>query len=81
VWVSKKLESGLVGANVASPTGCFNSAFGGYMGSGTRKESLLKSIWCILNIRARLSNLQVSDAYNSVQLLVHTTGDNFMTSI
>ena len=42
--VSKKLESGMVGVNCASPTGCWDLPFGGYKGSGTGRESLLESM-------------------------------------
>lgn len=42
--VSKKLDSGMVGVNCASPTGCWDLPFGGYKGSGTGRESLLESM-------------------------------------
>jgi aldehyde dehydrogenase (NAD+) len=42
--VSKKLESGMVGVNCASPTGCWDLPFGGYKSSGTGRESLLESM-------------------------------------
>lgn len=42
--VSKKLESGMVGVNCASPTGCWDLPFGGWKGSGTGRESLLESL-------------------------------------
>ncbi|KAG9248605.1 aldehyde dehydrogenase domain-containing protein [Calycina marina] len=42
--VSKKLESGMVGVNCASPTGSWDLPFGGYKGSGTGRESLLESM-------------------------------------
>ncbi|EXJ94468.1 hypothetical protein A1O1_02864 [Capronia coronata CBS 617.96] len=42
--VSKKLESGMVGVNCASPTGSWDLPFGGWKSSGTGRESLLESI-------------------------------------
>ena len=42
--VSKKLESGMVGVNCASPTGSWDLPFGGWKGSGTGRESLLESM-------------------------------------
>lgn len=42
--VSKKLESGMIGVNCASPTGSWDLPFGGYKGSGTGRESLLESM-------------------------------------
>jgi aldehyde dehydrogenase (NAD+) len=42
--VSKKLESGMVGVNCASPTGSWDLPFGGWKGSGTGRESLLESL-------------------------------------
>lgn len=42
--VSKKIESGMVGVNCASPTGSWDLPFGGYKGSGTGRESLLESM-------------------------------------
>ncbi|KAE9963978.1 hypothetical protein BLS_008767 [Venturia inaequalis] len=42
--VSKKLESGMVGVNCASPTGSWDLPFGGYKQSGTGRESLLESM-------------------------------------
>jgi aldehyde dehydrogenase (NAD+) len=42
--VSKKMESGMVGVNCASPTGSWDLPFGGYKGSGTGRESLLESM-------------------------------------
>ncbi|KAF1994739.1 aldehyde dehydrogenase [Amniculicola lignicola CBS 123094] len=42
--VGKKLESGMVGVNCTSPTGCWDLPFGGYKGSGTGRESLLESM-------------------------------------
>lgn len=42
--VSKKLESGMVGVNCASPTGSWDLPFGGYKSSGTGRESLLESM-------------------------------------
>lgn len=44
IRVSKKLESGMVGVNCASPTGCWDLPFGGYKQSGTGRESLLESM-------------------------------------
>lgn len=44
IRVSKKIESGMVGVNCASPTGCWDLPFGGYKGSGTGRESLLESM-------------------------------------
>ncbi|KAL3422839.1 putative aldehyde dehydrogenase [Phlyctema vagabunda] len=42
--VSKKLESGMVAVNCASPTGSWDLPFGGWKQSGTGRESLLESI-------------------------------------
>jgi aldehyde dehydrogenase (NAD+) len=42
--VSKKLESGMVGVNCASPTGCWDLPFGGWKSSGTGRESFLESL-------------------------------------
>ncbi|EPE36534.1 ALDH-like protein [Glarea lozoyensis ATCC 20868] len=42
--VSKKLESGMIGVNCASPTGCWDLPFGGWKQSGTGRESLLESM-------------------------------------
>ncbi|KAL5117206.1 hypothetical protein ACEQ8H_004895 [Pleosporales sp. CAS-2024a] len=42
--VGKKLESGMVGINCTSPTGCWDLPFGGWKGSGTGRESLLDSM-------------------------------------
>ncbi|PQE24637.1 Aldehyde dehydrogenase protein [Rutstroemia sp. NJR-2017a WRK4] len=42
--VSKKLESGMIGVNCASPTGSWDLPFGGWKGSGTGRESLLESM-------------------------------------
>lgn len=42
--VSKKLESGMVGVNCASPQGSWDLPFGGWKGSGTGRESLLESM-------------------------------------
>lgn len=42
--VSKKLETGMVGVNCASPTGSWDLPFGGWKGSGTGRESLLESM-------------------------------------
>jgi aldehyde dehydrogenase (NAD+) len=42
--VGKKLESGMVGINCTSPTGCWDLPFGGWKGSGTGRESLLESM-------------------------------------
>lgn len=44
IRVSKKLESGMIGVNCASPTGCWDLPFGGCKGSGTGRESLLESM-------------------------------------
>ncbi|KAF2031704.1 aldehyde dehydrogenase [Setomelanomma holmii] len=44
VRVGKKLESGMVGINCTSPTGCWDLPFGGWKGSGTGRESLLDSM-------------------------------------
>jgi aldehyde dehydrogenase (NAD+) len=44
IRVSKKLESGMVGVNCTSPTGCWDLPFGGWKGSGTGRESLLESM-------------------------------------
>jgi aldehyde dehydrogenase (NAD+) len=44
IRVSKKLESGMVGVNCASPTGSWDLPFGGWKGSGTGRESLLESM-------------------------------------
>lgn len=42
--VSKKIESGMVGVNCASPVTSWDLPFGGYKGSGTGRESLLESM-------------------------------------
>lgn len=42
--VGKKLESGMVGVNCASPTGSWDLPFGGWKQSGTGRESLLESM-------------------------------------
>jgi aldehyde dehydrogenase (NAD+) len=42
--VSKKLESGMVSVNYASPTGSWDLPFGGWKQSGTGRESLLESM-------------------------------------
>lgn len=42
--VGKKLESGMIGVNCTSPTGCWDLPFGGWKGSGTGRESLLESL-------------------------------------
>ncbi|KAK3114158.1 hypothetical protein LTR53_007797 [Teratosphaeriaceae sp. CCFEE 6253] len=42
--VGKKLESGMVGVNCTSPTGCWDLPFGGWKGSGLGTESLLESL-------------------------------------
>ncbi|KAE9368325.1 aldehyde dehydrogenase [Stipitochalara longipes BDJ] len=42
--VSKKLESGMIGVNCASPQGSWDLPFGGWKGSGTGRESLLESM-------------------------------------
>ncbi|KAF4625569.1 hypothetical protein G7Y89_g12599 [Cudoniella acicularis] len=42
--VGKKLESGMIGVNCASPTGSWDLPFGGWKGSGTGRESLLESM-------------------------------------
>lgn len=42
--VGKKLESGMVGINCTSPTGCWDLPFGGWKGSGVGRESLLESM-------------------------------------
>ena len=42
--VGKKLESGMVAVNCASPTGCWDLPFGGWKQSGTGRESLLESM-------------------------------------
>lgn len=42
--VGKKLESGMIGVNCASPTGCWDLPFGGWKQSGTGRESLLESM-------------------------------------
>lgn len=42
--VSKKIESGMVGVNCASPTGSWDLPFGGWKSSGTGRESLLESM-------------------------------------
>ncbi|KAF2732242.1 Aldedh-domain-containing protein [Polyplosphaeria fusca] len=44
IRVGKKLESGMVGVNCTSPTGCWDLPFGGWKGSGTGRESLLESM-------------------------------------
>lgn len=44
IRVGKKLESGMVGINCTSPTGCWDLPFGGWKGSGTGRESLLESM-------------------------------------
>lgn len=44
VRVGKKLQSGMVGINCTSPTGCWDLPFGGWKGSGTGRESLLDSM-------------------------------------
>jgi aldehyde dehydrogenase (NAD+) len=42
--VGKKLESGMVDVNCASPTGSWDLPFGGWKQSGTGRESLLESM-------------------------------------
>ncbi len=42
--LSKKLESGMIVANSASPQGSWDTPFGGWRGSGTARESLLESM-------------------------------------
>lgn len=42
--VGKKLESGMIGVNCASPTGCWDLPFGGWKQSGVGRESLLESM-------------------------------------
>ncbi|CAG8981753.1 hypothetical protein HYALB_00013766 [Hymenoscyphus albidus] len=42
--VSKKIESGMIGVNCASPTSCWDLPFGGYKQSGTGRESFLESM-------------------------------------
>jgi len=42
--VAKKLESGMIGVNCASPQGSWDMPFGGWKGSGTGRESLLESM-------------------------------------
>jgi aldehyde dehydrogenase (NAD+) len=44
IRVSKKLESGMVGVNCTSPTGCWDLPFGGWKSSGLGRESLLESL-------------------------------------
>lgn len=42
--VSKKIESGMVGVNCASPTSCWDLPFGGYKQSGSGRESFMESM-------------------------------------
>lgn len=50
--VGKKLESGMVGINCTSPTGCWDLPFGGWKGSGTGRESLLESMEHYLEVKS-----------------------------
>ncbi|KAF2015833.1 aldehyde dehydrogenase [Aaosphaeria arxii CBS 175.79] len=52
VRVGKKLESGMVGINCTSPTGCWDLPFGGWKGSGTGRESLLDSMEHYLEVKS-----------------------------
>ncbi|KAF2134184.1 aldehyde dehydrogenase [Dothidotthia symphoricarpi CBS 119687] len=49
--VGKKLESGMVGVNCTSPTGCWDLPFGGWKGSGVGRESLLESMDHYLEVK------------------------------
>jgi aldehyde dehydrogenase (NAD+) len=52
IRVGKKLESGMVGVNCTSPTGCWDLPFGGWKGSGTGRESLLESMEHFLEVKS-----------------------------
>jgi aldehyde dehydrogenase (NAD+) len=52
IRVGKKLESGMVGVNCTSPTGCWDLPFGGWKGSGTGRESLLESMDHYLEVKS-----------------------------
>ncbi|ORX95918.1 aldehyde dehydrogenase domain-containing protein [Clohesyomyces aquaticus] len=52
IRVGKKLESGMVGINCTSPTGCWDLPFGGWKGSGTGRESLLESMDHYLEVKS-----------------------------
>jgi aldehyde dehydrogenase (NAD+) len=52
VRVGKKLESGMVGINCTSPTGCWDLPFGGWKGSGIGRESLLESMDHYLEVKS-----------------------------
>ncbi|KAF2707171.1 aldehyde dehydrogenase [Pleomassaria siparia CBS 279.74] len=52
IRVGKKLESGMVGVNCASPTGAWDLPFGGWKGSGTGRESLLDSMDHYLEVKS-----------------------------
>ncbi|KAF2475010.1 aldehyde dehydrogenase [Lindgomyces ingoldianus] len=52
IRVGKKLESGMVGINCTSPTGCWDLPFGGWKGSGTGRESLLDSMEHYLEVKS-----------------------------
>jgi aldehyde dehydrogenase (NAD+) len=52
IRVAKKLESGMLGVNCTSPTGCWDLPFGGWKGSGTGRESLLESMEHFLEVKS-----------------------------
>jgi aldehyde dehydrogenase (NAD+) len=54
IRVGKKLESGMVGINCTSPTGCWDLPFGGWKGSGTGREGFFESLDHFLEVKTLL---------------------------
>ena len=59
--IAKALESGMVGVNCTSPTGCWDLPFGGYKQSGVGREGFLDSLSDWLEVKSVFVRVQGLD--------------------